>query len=81
LDDQVARKIFRPDLAPLFLPEADQGLVVLAHNDAGVGAADEVPPIESAICVNLLHSDPPRRLVTLMRYMRLDAVNTSFGII
>jgi len=54
---------------------------VLAHDDAGIGAADEVMPIESAICVNLLHSDPPCRLVTLMRYMRPCAFNTSFGII
>jgi hypothetical protein len=45
LDDQVSGKVLRPDLAPLFLPKADQGLFVLAHDDAGVGAADEVAPI------------------------------------
>jgi hypothetical protein len=42
LDDQVGRQVLRSDLAALFLPEADQGLFVLAHNDAGVGAAYEV---------------------------------------
>jgi hypothetical protein len=42
LDDEVAREVLRPDLAAFFLPEADQGLFVLAHDDAGVGAADEV---------------------------------------
>jgi hypothetical protein len=25
LDDEVGREVFRPDLAPLFLPEADSG--------------------------------------------------------
>jgi hypothetical protein len=42
LDDQVAGEVLRPDLAPLFLPEADQGFFVLAHDDPGIGAADEV---------------------------------------
>ena len=31
LDDEVGREVLRPDLAALFLPEADQGLFVLAH--------------------------------------------------
>jgi hypothetical protein len=41
LDDEVCREVLRPDLAPLFVPQPDQGLLVLAHDDAGVGAADE----------------------------------------
>ena len=41
LDDEVGREVLGPDLAALLLPEADQGLLVLAHDDAGVGAADE----------------------------------------
>jgi hypothetical protein len=36
LDDEVRREILRPDLEP------DQGLLVLPHDDPGVGAADEV---------------------------------------
>jgi hypothetical protein len=31
LDDQIGREVLRPDLAPLLLPQADQGLFVLAH--------------------------------------------------
>ena len=42
LDDQLARQIGRLDLAALFLPQPDQGRLVAAHDDAGVGAADEV---------------------------------------
>ena len=38
-------QVLRPDLAALFLPQADQGLFVLAHDDAGVGAADEVAAV------------------------------------
>jgi hypothetical protein len=45
LDDEVGREVLRPDLAPLFLPQAEQGLFVLAHDDAGVRAADEVPAV------------------------------------
>jgi hypothetical protein len=41
LDDEVAGEVLRPDLAALLLPKADQGLLVLAHDDASVGAADE----------------------------------------
>jgi hypothetical protein len=37
-----ARQVLRPDLAPLLLPQPEQGLLVLAHYDPGVGAADEV---------------------------------------
>jgi hypothetical protein len=41
LDDKVGRQVLRPDLAALLLPQADQGLFVLSHDDAGVGTADE----------------------------------------
>ena len=44
LDDEVGRQVFRADFAALLLPQADQGLLVPAHDDAGVGAADEVAP-------------------------------------
>ena len=42
LDDEVARKVLGLDLAPFFPPEADEGGLVVAHDDPGVGAADEV---------------------------------------
>jgi hypothetical protein len=34
-------QILRLDLAALFAPEPDQRLLILAHDDAGVRAADE----------------------------------------
>src|SRR5690242_12204148 len=45
LDQEMARQILRLDLATFFLPEADQGGFVIAHDNPGVGAADEVSPI------------------------------------
>ncbi len=42
LDDQVAGEVQRLDLAALFLPEVQQGNFVIAHDDAGIRAADEV---------------------------------------
>ena len=34
-------QVLRLDVAPLFPPEAEEGGLVRAHDDAGVGAADE----------------------------------------
>jgi hypothetical protein len=45
LNNEVAGEVLRPNLAALFLPQADQGFLVLAHNDAGIGAADEVAAV------------------------------------
>jgi hypothetical protein len=39
LNDQVAREVLRLDFAPLFLPKAEQGAFIAAHDDAGVRAA------------------------------------------
>jgi hypothetical protein len=47
LDDEVSGEVFRLGLPPFFLPQADQGFFVLAHDDAGVRAADEVSAIKS----------------------------------
>ena len=41
LNDEVCREVLRLDLAALLLPQPDQGLLVLAHDDPGVGAADK----------------------------------------
>ncbi len=41
LHDEVARQVLRLGLAPFLAPQADQGGLIAAHNDAGVGAADE----------------------------------------
>ena len=45
LDDEVAGQVLRLDLAALFLPQPDQGGFVVAHDDPGVRAADEVAPL------------------------------------
>jgi hypothetical protein len=50
LDDEVAREVLGPDLATLFLPETGQGFFLLAHDDAGVGAADEVAASKMKAC-------------------------------
>jgi hypothetical protein len=42
LDDQDARQVERSLLSALFSPEPQQGLLVLAHDDSGIGAAYEV---------------------------------------
>ena len=43
LDDKVARKVFRRSFAALLAPEAEEGGLVIAHDDLGVRAADERP--------------------------------------
>ena len=45
LDDQVVREVLGLDLAALFPPQAEQGGFIVAHDDAGVRAADEAAPI------------------------------------
>jgi hypothetical protein len=44
LDDEVAGQVLRLGLAALFPPEAEQGRLVVAHDDASVGPADEGSP-------------------------------------
>ena len=51
LDDEVAGEVLRLDLAALFPPEAEQGAFVVAHDDPGVRAADEV----AAVLWDLVH--------------------------
>ena len=51
LDDELAGQVGRLGLAPLFLPQPDQGVLVAAHDDAGVGAADEMLAVD--FCPNL----------------------------
>jgi hypothetical protein len=42
LNDQNVRQVEGGDLPSLFLPQPQQGFLVLAHDDAGIGASDEV---------------------------------------
>jgi len=41
LDDKVAGEVLGLDFAPLFTPEAEEGSLVVAHDDPRVRAADE----------------------------------------
>ena len=41
LDNEVSGEVLGLDFAPLFAPEPDKSGFVLAHDYAGVGAADE----------------------------------------
>lgn len=45
LYDQVARQILRGELTPFFAPEASEILLIIAHDDAGIRAADKGPPV------------------------------------
>ena len=45
LDDEVAGKVLRLDLAALLPPQPHQGGLVIAHDDPGVRAADEVAAV------------------------------------
>jgi hypothetical protein len=42
LDDEIAGQVLRLDLAPLFSPQPDKGGLIVAHDDPGVRAADEI---------------------------------------
>jgi hypothetical protein len=46
LDNEVAREVLWLDLAPFLPPEAEEGGLIIAHDDPGVRAADE----EAAVC-------------------------------
>jgi hypothetical protein len=41
LYNQIARKVLRVCLAALLTPKADHGRLVVTHDNAGIGAADE----------------------------------------
>jgi hypothetical protein len=53
LDDEVGREVLGPHFAALLLPQSDQGLLVLAHNDPGIGAADKVAAVGVVPLVSL----------------------------
>jgi len=43
LDYEIAREVLWLKFAPLFPPEAEEGGFIIAHDDPGVGAANEIP--------------------------------------
>ena len=46
LDRQIPRQILGLNLAPLLPPKPQQRTLIIAHNDPGVGAADEASTVE-----------------------------------
>jgi hypothetical protein len=56
LHGEVAGEVFRADFSSLLSPEADESSFIIAHNDSGVRAADESPPIQSPGMPTLSHS-------------------------
>jgi hypothetical protein len=51
LDHKIAGQVLRLNLAALFPPEPKQRLLVITHDDSGVGSADEATAIrEPSIC-------------------------------
>jgi hypothetical protein len=44
--DRPYREVLRPDVAPLLLPQPNQGFLVLPHDDPGIRAADEVAAVD-----------------------------------
>jgi hypothetical protein len=53
LDNQVTGQVLWRGLPTLLAPELDQGRFVAAHDDPGVGAADEGPAILMPFCPHL----------------------------
>jgi hypothetical protein len=47
LNNEVSREVLRLGLATFLAPEAHQGGLVVAHDDPGVGATDEISTIHS----------------------------------
>ena len=52
LDDKVARKVFRLDFTAFFSPESEEGSFIVAHDDPGVRAADEVSAFPRISCAD-----------------------------
>jgi hypothetical protein len=44
LDDEIVRQVLRFDLAAFFAPEPKKGVLIVAHDDSRIRAADERSP-------------------------------------
>jgi hypothetical protein len=69
LDEQVVRVVGRFGLAPLFLPEAEEGAFVAAHNHPSVGSADEFAAIDIP-CVHCHLRTPVCEIFGIFSYGR-----------
>ena len=55
LHDEVAGEVLGLGFTPFLPPKADKGGFIAAHDDSGVGAADETAPLSTVIVDDLLH--------------------------
>ena len=51
LDDQIVRKVFWFNLAPLFAPQPNQSGLLIAHDHPCVRAADEATSIDISVTI------------------------------
>src|SRR6516164_323561 len=68
LNHKIAGQVLRFDLAALFSPQPDQGVLVITHDDPGVGAADKKAAVYSVnfeLCEMIWHDDPSALVLTL----------------
>ena len=59
LDDQVVGEVFGLDLAALLPPKPVQGILIVAHDDPSIRAADEPCAIERIFGANTHHVASP----------------------
>ena len=49
LNEEVAGQVLGLDLAPLLPPQPQKGILVIAHDDSGIRAADILPPVRMRV--------------------------------
>jgi hypothetical protein len=59
LDHEIAGQVLRLDLAALFSPQLDKCLLIVAHYDPSVRAADEVAAVENPALESGAHAANP----------------------
>src|SRR5690349_19829415 len=77
LHDEVAGEVLWLGLSSLLAPQADQGGFIAAHNDAGVGAADEGATVRPVDAGELMHKLLHRNFtVAYIIYLAAQEVNS-----
>src|SRR5262245_6200915 len=68
LHDEVTREVLGLGLASLLTPKLDQGGLVAAHDDAGVGAADEMAAVSVLFEHHMFAPEPMVRCIRTLRH-------------
>ena len=78
LDHKVARQVLRIELAALFPPKPEKRILIIAHDNSGVRAANEAPPsfVRRLFCriINTIRSEAD--MMPEVLYRCAWAVNT-----